>query len=51
MSDPRDARGRKVDPYRAPTDRPKLGTMRGLAFVLTILALIVLVAVLWLVIR
>jgi hypothetical protein len=51
MSDPRDTRGSKVDPYRASTDRPNLGTMRGLAFVLTILALIVLVAVLWLVVR
>jgi hypothetical protein len=40
-----------VDPYRAPTNLPNLGTMRGLAFVLTILTLIVLVAVLWLVIR
>jgi hypothetical protein len=51
MSDPRDAGGRKVDPYRAPTDRPNLWTMRGLAFVLTILAIIVLVGVLWLAIR
>jgi len=40
-----------MDPYRGPTDRPNLWTKRGLAFVLTILALIVLVAVLWLVIR
>jgi hypothetical protein len=51
MSDPRDARGREADRYGAPTDRPTLWSMRGLAFILTILALIVLVAVLWLVIR
>jgi hypothetical protein len=51
MSDPRDERGREVDPYHAPTDRPNLWTRRGLAFVLTILAIIVLVGVLWLVIR
>jgi hypothetical protein len=51
MSDPRDTGGRNVDRYGAPTDRPNLWTKRGLAFVLTILALIVLVAVLWLVIR
>jgi hypothetical protein len=51
MSDPRDARVRKVNSYRAPSDRPNLWTWRGLAFVLAILAIIVLVGVLWLVIR
>ena len=51
MSDPRDARMSKVDPYGAPNDRPNLWTRRGLAFVLTTLALIVLVVVLWIVIR
>jgi len=51
MSDPRDTGGRNVDRYGAPTDRPNLWTKRGLASVLTILAIIVLVGVLWLVIR
>jgi len=50
MSDPRDTPGRNVDLFGARTDRPSLWTGRGLAFVLTILAIIVLVVVFWFVI-